>query len=38
MKKFKRLQSKRKAFMGKCKKNGGYCFNPICAFGCIDSY
>lgn len=24
-------------FFKKC-PNGGYCFNPICMFGCVDSH
>jgi len=39
MKKLKRQQlRRRKAFAGKCKASGGLCFNPLCVFGCIDSY
>lgn len=36
MRKAKRIQAKRKGFLGGCKK-GAFCLNPLCAFGCIES-
>lgn len=38
MKRYKKELLKRKAFMSKCRVNGGYCFNPLCAVGCIDAW
>lgn len=35
MKKYKKQQVKRKAFLSKC-PFGGYCFNPLCALGCVQ--
>jgi hypothetical protein len=35
MRKHKRI-FKRRAFAGRCPTNGGTCFNPFCALGCIE--
>lgn len=37
MKKYKKLQVKRKALLSKCPKSGSYCFNPMCTLGCIEN-